>query len=928
MFSRSSARGARAMLAFAFVVAFSACSDSPASRLTADDADLARRSDVTIEVQLGSSDIARGATTRAVAVVRDRRGNVLRDRSVTWSSLQSSVAKVDSAGLVTGLSAGTTTIRATSGDASAGSTLVVSTTSAATADPSECGSPKSGWIFCDDFEQDRTAKYYEYDNAGGKFVRASGTGLSGSVGMKATYTKGQTSAGHLSLAMGRTPSSYFKPADAGTANYRELYWRFYTLRGAGWVGDGPAKLTRATILAKSDWSQAMIAHGWTDDTDKRYLLLDPASGTDANGQVITSGYNDFAHLRWLGPVRSSTPLEDAAHVNQWQCYEFHVKLNTAGQSDGVFELSVNDTVSARRTGLNWIGSYNAYGLNAVLLEQYQGEGAPAANVRVIDNFVVSTKPIGCRSGSSSGSSGSSTAVASVAISPSAPSGTVGQTIQLSATAGNSNGEALTGRSVTWASANPAVATVNASGLVSLVSAGSATISATSEGVRGEVTVTASKVAVVTVQAILKLSKITTGATTQATATVLDASGATLTGRTVTWSSSNTAVATVSSAGVVTGVKAGTANVVATSEGKSGSAAITVASPVIATSVGITRQPSATATSGTAFAQQPVVQLRDASGNAVSQSGVIVTAAIATGGGTLGGTATATTNASGSATFSGLSITGTAGNRTLSFSASGLTAATSSTIAIAAGTSTGGSVGSTAEPKPSGTIVLDTRAGGAHDIQKANSIADARAYWAKSGGPLNGIGFTTDYDGKGKHAFRVDWQANPGRESSFNDNAFYFPSQSAIYTSVVVHLGRTATGGGVGNIGSFVPVTSGGGMKRILWLRQRDNGTDRVYWNWPTGGQGAQQNDLTIDNRNFDSYFNADYGIGVDVRWTFAIIPGNPGTLRVWRNGVLVHENTKAAIGTLPISQMQFITTRFNATQAETEYWTDLVVWNP
>src|SRR5439155_71517 len=74
---------------------------------------------------------------------------------------------------------------------------------------------------------------------------------------------------------------------------------------------------------------------------------------------------------------------------------------------------------------------------------------------------------------------------------------------------------------------------------------------------------------------------------------------------------------------------------------------------------VTTEPSSTAQSGVAFAQQPVIQLRDASGNPVSQSEVSVTAAIATGGGTLGGTLSATTNGSGGATFTTLEITGPA-----------------------------------------------------------------------------------------------------------------------------------------------------------------------------------------------------------------------------------------------------------------------------
>src|SRR5439155_560182 len=70
------------------------------------------------------------------------------------------------------------------------------------------------------------------------------------------------------------------------------------------------------------------------------------------------------------------------------------------------------------------------------------------------------------------------------------------------------------------------------------------------------------------------------------------------------------------------------------------------------------QPSGTVQNGVIFPQQPVVQLQDASGNPVSQSGTTVTAAIASGGGTLGGTATATTNSAGTAVFTNLSIIGT------------------------------------------------------------------------------------------------------------------------------------------------------------------------------------------------------------------------------------------------------------------------------
>ena len=119
----------------------------------------------------------------------------------------------------------------------------------------------------------------------------------------------------------------------------------------------------------------------------------------------------------------------------------------------------------------------------------------------------------------------------------------------------------------------------------------------------------------------------------------------------------------------------------------------IGNPVVFTATGlpgsanrlaIVTEPSSAVPSGVLFPQQPTVQLQDAAGNAVAQAGVPVTAAIATGGGTLGGVLTVNTNAAGLAAFANLSISGLVGPRTLIFSSSGLTSATSSTITVSAG----------------------------------------------------------------------------------------------------------------------------------------------------------------------------------------------------------------------------------------------------
>ena len=69
-----------------------------------------------------------------------------------------------------------------------------------------------------------------------------------------------------------------------------------------------------------------------------------------------------------------------------------------------------------------------------------------------------------------------------------------------------------------------------------------------------------------------------GQTAQFTATVTDAGGNVLSGRTVTWSSSSQGAATVSASGLVTAVGPGVSTLTASSEGRSGTAVATMVAP--------------------------------------------------------------------------------------------------------------------------------------------------------------------------------------------------------------------------------------------------------------------------------------------------------------------------------------------------------------
>jgi len=171
-------------------------------------------------------------------------------------------------------------------------------------------------------------------------------------------------------------------------------------------------------------------------------------------------------------------------------------------------------------------------------------------------------------------------VATVTVTPASANLAVGQTVQLTATPKDANGNTLTGRTITWATSNASVATVTTSGSVKGVTAGSATITATSEGQSGSSAISVRIVPVATVAVSPASASVQVGGTVQLTAVTKDSAGNTLTGRTITWASSNSTVATVSTTGLVSGLLIGSATITATSEAKSGSSAITVTAPAV------------------------------------------------------------------------------------------------------------------------------------------------------------------------------------------------------------------------------------------------------------------------------------------------------------------------------------------------------------
>ena len=242
-------------------------------------------------------------------------------------------------------------------------------------------------IWSDDAQVDRSASYFEVDSAGGRFGRATDP-QNGNLAWKSTYLSGtQANHGSLHLAFGRGPDAgYQVPVYGAGIDFGDVTaeWDVRHTIANPWTD----KMGRLIVFAEQNWAEAAIGHIWAEETNQ--LKLDPVTGVDANGVLLTTGYNDFANFTWMGAVNGTVAVLGPTAATR-KNIKIRMKLDTPGQSDGIIQQYVDDVLDGEGTGLAFTKTWTNYGINALFLEAFTNDPQAQTYDRYFDNILITGK---------------------------------------------------------------------------------------------------------------------------------------------------------------------------------------------------------------------------------------------------------------------------------------------------------------------------------------------------------------------------------------------------------------------------------------------------------------------------------------------------------------------------------------------------------
>ncbi len=519
-----------------------------------------------------SASIAKGTTQQYAAMVQYSDGSTMDvTTQTTWQSSTPSVATINSSGLATSVSGGSTQI---TGTYNAMSGTVPLTVSAATLHTLAI-TPATASI------ANGTTQQY---TATGTLTDGSTENLTNSVTWSTGNSNATINANGLATAQS-AGSTTIQAQDGSTASNTATLT--ITSATASSLQVQPASIS----MAAGNTQQLQVTATFSDGTSQNvtqsstYVSADPSKATvSSGGLVMTVATGTTSITVTQGSATATVPVTvTGVTLSSITVTPANLSLPAGTTQQLTATGNYSDGSTANLTNsVTWASSVPAtLTVNSTgILTAVQ---AGTANATATLNGVVGTLPVTV----------TSAAVRSISVSPSTATLAAGQTQQYAAIATLSDGSQQTvTSSAHWSVTDTTRASISntagSNGLLTALSAGSDTVNATVGSVTGTASVIVTSATLTSVSVSPTAFTLAEGTTQQLTVTgqYSDGSSQNLTNSSV-YTTSGASTATVSSTGLVTATGGtGVATIMATDSGQSGTAVVTAA-PGILTSVAIT-----------------------------------------------------------------------------------------------------------------------------------------------------------------------------------------------------------------------------------------------------------------------------------------------------------------------------------------------------
>jgi uncharacterized protein YjdB len=514
--------------------------------------------------------------------------------NATWTSSNPSVATVNTTGQASAVAAGTTTITASSGGKSGTLTLTVnpkllSFTIAAGTNPIAAGTLKTTSQFTatghfNDGQPDRQipASQVVWSSSNTAAATISNTGGTNGLatGVAAGTTTISASVNDPTLVPAALNSSNTVTLTVTSANIASIF----ISAAANPIGiNQTTQFTAIGTFDDATTQNITSIVNWTSSSTIRVTIA--GSGLAKGVGLGTSNITAKVGTITSNPITLTVNANNvvALTVTPNTAANAQIAQDTNRQFTATATLDDNSTLNvSSTTGIAWSSDNTAVATIAPGNGLALGVSPGSANI---------TASFGGKTDTSTLTVTNATIV-SIAISPANPTLGPGSNQALTATGTFSDGSTQTisgAPKTTWSSDNIAVAQVNTSapgvakGLVTAISAGTANVTATFNGVNGSTVVTVTGATLSGISVAPTNTFIAPGQQLQfgATGTYSDGSTQNLT-TAVQWSSDNTNAATISAGGNATGNNAGLATITASLGPVSGQATLTVTSATLST----------------------------------------------------------------------------------------------------------------------------------------------------------------------------------------------------------------------------------------------------------------------------------------------------------------------------------------------------------